>query len=116
MRFLQSLNRTRYRANRALRRSQSRRLQQFALCESLEIRTLLNGSPAPTGYTPAQIQHAYGFDQIEFDGFKGDGTGQKIAIVDAFNDPNITSDLQAFDNALEPASAAELQGGGSRRK
>ena len=29
-----------------------------------------------------QIRHAYGFDQIE-----GNGTGQTIAIVDAYNDP-----------------------------
>ena len=28
----------------------------------------------------------------------GDGTGQTIAIVDAYNDPNIVSDLQVFDS------------------
>jgi subtilase family serine protease len=52
-----------------------------------------------TGYTPAQISHAYGFDKISFAGgsVKGNGAGQTIAIVDAYDDPNIGSDLAAFD-------------------
>jgi hypothetical protein len=54
-------------------------------------------SSSPTGYTPAQIRHAYGFDQIQFPGgIVGDGSGQTIAIVDAFDDPTIQSDLDAF--------------------
>jgi subtilase family serine protease len=44
-----------------------------------------------TGYTPAQIRHAYGFDNLT-----GTGKGQTIAIIDAFDDPNITSDLNTF--------------------
>jgi hypothetical protein len=57
------------------------------------------GSSAPGGaYTPAQLQQAYGFAPIQFTGgIKGDGSGQTIAIVDAYSDPNITGDLQAFD-------------------
>ena len=53
----------------------------------------------PTGTKPTQIRHAYGFDQISFDGgtVAGDGTGTTIAIVDAFNDPNISGDLHQFD-------------------
>jgi hypothetical protein len=56
-------------------------------------------SPSPTGYTPAQIRHAYGFDQITFKNgtVAGDGTGMTIAIVDAFDDPKMASDLKAFD-------------------
>jgi hypothetical protein len=55
-------------------------------------------SPTPVGYTPAQIRHAYGFDQITFsNGVKGDGSGQTIAIVDAYDDPNIFKDLDVFD-------------------
>src|SRR5207248_380293 len=52
-------------------------------------------SPGPTGYSPAQIRHAYGFDQIRFNNgaVAGDGSGMTIAIVDAYNDPNIASDL-----------------------
>src|SRR5205809_1322461 len=46
----------------------------------------------PTGYTPAQVRHAYGFDQITFgNGVAGDGSGQTIAIVDAYDDPTIAN-------------------------
>ena len=53
----------------------------------------------PTGYTPAQIRHAYGFDKITFNGgaVAGDGSGTTIAIVDAYDDPNIANDLHQFD-------------------
>ena len=53
----------------------------------------------PTGYTPQQIQSAYGVNQITFSGGKvvGNGAGQTIAIVTAYNDPNISSDLATFD-------------------
>src|SRR4051794_33608301 len=61
----------------------------------------LTVTPAATasavpGYSPAQIAHAYGFDQVSFNAgaIKGDGTGQTIAIVDAFNDPNVAADLK----------------------
>lgn len=57
------------------------------------------GSPGPTGLTPTQIRHAYGFDQISFNGAPGDGSGTTIAIVDAFDDPNIANDLHQFDVA-----------------
>jgi hypothetical protein len=55
------------------------------------------GSTGPTGTTPAQIKQAYGFNQISFNGLAGDGSGTTIAIVDAYNDPNIASDLHQFD-------------------
>ncbi len=54
-------------------------------------------SVGPTGYTPAQVRHAYGFDQISFNGVVGDGSGQTIAIVDAYDDPAIAADLHQFD-------------------
>ncbi len=59
----------------------------------------LVGTASPGGFTPTQIRHAYGFDQISFDGgtIQGDGTGQTIAIIDAYHDPNIASDLASFD-------------------
>jgi subtilase family serine protease len=53
--------------------------------------------PTGTGLMPAQIRHAFGIDQISFNGVAGDGTGQTIAIVDAYDDPNIQSDLNVFD-------------------
>lgn len=57
-------------------------------------------SPAAYGYnrgagpvTPAQLDAAYGIAP------GNNGAGQTIGIVDAFNDPNIQSDLAAFDRA-----------------
>ena len=70
---------------------------------NVPIDTIIGGaSPAgtspPAGASPAQIRHAYGFDSISFNGgLKGDGTGQTIAIVNAFNQPNIKADLHTFD-------------------
>lgn len=56
------------------------------------------------GLTPAQLTRAYGLDAITFrvggQTIKGDGTGQTIAIVDPFHDPNLASDLHVFDQAL----------------
>src|SRR5690348_1774616 len=44
------------------------------------------GSGGPNGYTPAQVRHAYGVDQIAFaGGIPGDGSGTTTAIVDAFD-------------------------------
>jgi subtilase family serine protease len=53
----------------------------------------------PTGLTPEQILNAYGINQITFsDGtIAGNGSGQTIAIVDPYDDPNIGSDLATFD-------------------
>lgn len=67
-----------------------------------------NGS-AFTGYTPAQIRHAYGFDQVAFSGgVSGTGAGQTIAIVDAYNDPNIAADLAVFDQKYGIAAPPSL--------
>lgn len=58
--------------------------------ERLEARELLS-----VGYTPAQIRHAYGFDQMWLN-----GGGQTIAIVDAYDNPTIASDLRVFDRTF----------------
>jgi hypothetical protein len=75
-------------------------------------------NPTPTGYAPSQIAQAYGFSGITFSGgVKGDGTGQTIAIVDAYNDPNIASDLHVFDQTFgladPPKFSVVNQNGGS---
>jgi hypothetical protein len=54
--------------------------------ERLESRT------TPASLTPTQVRHAYGFDQIT-----GNGAGQTIAIVAAYDHPTIASDLHQFD-------------------
>ena len=64
---------------------------------TFEIRPLAGGGGPSGGYTPAQIQQAYGFNSITFNGVAGTGNGETIAIVDAYNDPNIQSDLNTFD-------------------
>src|SRR5258708_20604568 len=56
------------------------------------------GSPGPTGYTPAQIRHAYGFDQIKFNGgtviFGGAWTPNPI--VGTLGHPPVPHDFPAF--------------------
>jgi subtilase family serine protease len=53
--------------------------------------------------SPAVVTHAYGLDAITFNAngqvTKGTGSGETIAIVDAFHDPYISADLQTFDQA-----------------
>jgi hypothetical protein len=50
----------------------------------------------PIGFTPSQIQTAYGVSSLLNSGTTG--KGETIAIVDAFNDPNIVSDVGAFNS------------------
>jgi subtilase family serine protease len=55
-------------------------------------------------FTPGQVVHAYGIDLLRTSGGLGsDGTPQgavsTIAIVDAYDDPTIASDLDLFSNA-----------------
>ena len=88
-------------------RSRPQRSTREVVLEFLEDRTLLSATPeihptyiiyhpnngvgpyqtaAPNGYTPAQIA-AYGYDAVSIDGITGDGAGQTIAIVDAYDYP-----------------------------
>jgi hypothetical protein len=49
------------------------------------------------GYTPQQIRQIYGFDQLpQVNGQTINGSGETIAIVDAYYDPYITSDANTF--------------------
>ncbi|HEY7326763.1 MAG TPA: hypothetical protein VH592_03940 [Gemmataceae bacterium] len=56
----------------------------------------------PLGFSPQQISKAYNFNDITFNQgtIKGDGSGQTIAIVDPYSQPNITGDLQTFDSTF----------------
>jgi subtilase family serine protease len=64
---------------------------------------------APTGFSPATLRAAYGASNINFaGGLVGDGSGQTVAIIDAYDnprfvsstDPNfVNSDLHKFDVA-----------------
>jgi hypothetical protein len=67
-----------------------------------------NPASGPTNYT-----YNYG---ISFNGIKGDGTGQTIAIVDVGSDPDIATDLQTFDAYYDlpnPPSFQQLSQTGS---
>lgn len=60
-----------------------------------------SSSPAGQGYQPDQIRTAYGINAVApFAGQTADGGGQTIAIVDAYNDPTILTDLDGFDQAV----------------
>ena len=98
--------------------------QHLATCdcliETLEVRVLLSatGAAIPTftlldhgshgakpsatagvaPIDPAQMRAAYGVNQIAFGSTAGTGAGQTIAIVDAYNDPDIISDANTFSS------------------
>ena len=63
-------------------------------------------SPIGSGYTPANIHGAYGISSINIGGVAGTGAGQTIAIIDAYNDPNILSDVAAFNSNSHDRLAA----------
>lgn len=67
--------------------------------DTIEAKPPLHFKPAmsisPKGYVPVQIRHAYGIDQIT-----GNGSGQTIAIVDAYGSSSLQNDLNAFCSAL----------------
>jgi subtilase family serine protease len=75
------------------------------------------GSSGPIGLTPSQISNAYGFNLSNYSGDSATGQGQTIAIIDAYNDPNIQSDLTAFDNQFSlpnpPSFSIVNQNGGT---
>lgn len=54
-----------------------------------------NASTGPIGLAPAQVTHFYGIDQLA-----NQGAGQTIAIIDAYDDPNIASDLAVFSTTF----------------
>ncbi len=68
------------------------------------------GSGVSGPYSPAQIRQAYGVSQLAYD-----GSGQTIAIIDAYDDPTIAGDLAAFDQRfnLPAANLVKATPGGS---
>ena len=74
-----------------------------------------------SGLTPAQVTSAYGLDAIWFksssgSSVKGDGSGQTIALIEAYHDPYLASDLRAFDQTygLPDANLSVVNQAGSR--
>jgi hypothetical protein len=80
--------------------------------DQLDDRCLLSGySPvSPTGLTPAQITTAYGLNAITLTSSSGstvtgNGSGETIALIEAYHDPNLASDLNTFDQAYNLPTA-----------
>ena len=109
-----------------------RKAEALFTFEPLESRSMLSASglgsdliefskaaagSASGGYTPAEIRTAYGFNNVSFGSTAANGAGQTIAIVDAYNDPNIASDLATFDSefgiAAPPSLTVVNQSGGT---
>lgn len=82
-----------------------------------------DGTTGPTGFVPSRMRHAYAIDQIRFQSgtIIGNGAGQTIAIIDAYDDPQMvsssdpnfsSSDLHQFDVAFglpDPPSFQKLE-------
>lgn len=72
-------------------------LDTAAYPQAHALRPKASATPVGLGFTPAQLRQAYGFNNILLPGgIVGDGKGTTIAIVDAFNNPTIVSDVAAF--------------------
>ncbi|HXT59411.1 MAG TPA: DUF4214 domain-containing protein [Pirellulales bacterium] len=107
-------------ARRCFDRLEPRLLLSASACDAAIVQsTLVRDAASNTllgGMSPGEIRHAYGFDQIGFLGAAGDGGGQTIAIVDAYDDPNIAGDLKVFDQQFglpDPPSFSKVYASGS---
>jgi subtilase family serine protease len=108
-----SWNRSRLLSPGLSKRKKRRERRVLLQLEELETRALLSASAVTSGvqplaaltpqqqpgripgYTPQQIEQAYGVSSLLSGGTTG--AGKTIAIVDASYDPNITADVAAFD-------------------
>src|SRR5262245_39810408 len=86
--------------------SKRRRRHLRPIIDQLDERCLLSG------LSPAQVTKAYGLDSIYFSTpfgpVKGDGTGQTIALIEAYHDPSLRSDLMAFDREFNLPDSPQL--------
>jgi len=94
-------------------RNRRRGLRLRPQLDLLDDRCLLS-----SGLTPAQVTAAYGLNAIAFTTSSGtvtgNGSGETIALIEAYNDPTITSDLHTFDQAYnlpDPNLKVESQSG-----
>jgi subtilase family serine protease len=72
---------------------------------------LRGGHASYVTYTPSQILSAYGYNASSLTNLTG--VGQTIAIVDAFDAPNIVGDVASFDTKYGVAAFASYTGPGS---
>jgi subtilase family serine protease len=75
--------------------------------------------PLPTavcGYTPAQIRQAYGVSGLV--NARVSGTGQTVAIIDAYSSPTLLTDAQSYarlNDPTHPLATAQFSEMGGRR-
>ena len=80
-----------------------------------DLKATLSTKPSPypktlpwlvCGYTPQQVQAAYGFDKVKYD-----GTGVTVAIIDAFASPTLMADgnRYAANHGLPPLTDANFK-------
>ena len=76
------------------------------LLDHLDDRCLLDGS----GLTPAQIATAYGLTGLTVGNpaQPANGAGEKIAVIEVGDDPNIQAELAAFDQQFNLPAPASL--------
>ena len=77
-----------------------RRRNLFPTWDHLDGRCLL------AGMSPAELTAAYGLNAITFhasngSAVKGDGAGETIALIEAYHDPTLASDLKTYDQAYD---------------
>jgi hypothetical protein len=73
--------------------------------DELDDRCLLS-----SGLSPAELTSAYGLSGITFTSpsgstVKGDGSGETIALIEAYHDPSLAADMQTFDQAYNLPNA-----------
>jgi subtilase family serine protease len=61
----------------------------YARCHSIVVDNGRGGGTSPSGYAPSDLQSAYKLDSTA-------GSGQTVAIVDAYDDPKAESDLGVY--------------------
>jgi subtilase family serine protease len=73
----------------------------FARCHAL---ASTSASGSPSGYNPSDLQSAYKLPSATA------GSGQTVAIVDAYNDPNAESDLSVYRSQFGLAACTTVNG------
>jgi hypothetical protein len=79
------------------KRNHRRGVRALPFLDQLDDRCMLS-----SGLTPAQLTSAYGLNAVTFTlssgaTVKGDGSGETIALIEAYHDPSLPSDLKTFD-------------------
>ncbi|MHB8577781.1 MAG: S53 family peptidase [Dehalococcoidia bacterium] len=98
-----------YEIEHAITQVQSAQARALVTTAPLTAKQLLARQQAPTTkecmaagisacYAPAQLQHAYGVDQLLAQGI--DGSGQTVVIIDSFGSPTLVADVQAFSRVM----------------